>query len=76
MPAGGQAQVLNPEGGFGVIVSHIVLASDIHVRVPLSDGESLAYLILLREHMLGLCSRNFGQQGVTDAWVLLEAEKE
>ena len=45
MPAGGQAQVLNPEWGFGVIVSHIVLASDIHVRVPLSDGESLLELL-------------------------------
>ena len=58
MPAGGQAQVLNPEGGFGVIVSHIVLAYDVHVCVPLLDGD------------------NYGQQEATDAWVLLEEEKE
>ena len=46
MPAGGEAQVLSPGEKFEcVIVSHIVLAYDVHVCVPLLDGESLLELL-------------------------------
>ena len=70
MLAGGQAQVLNPEGGGrsgndGGIMEKGVPANSF-VYYEIDENES--------KHLLSV--DNYGQQEATDAWVLLEEEKE